>query len=211
LFNVFGLSAKSTDFISNLSRLKNIPRSGWLSHGVSFADVESVAEHSYSTSTLAMFLADLELQNGRQINVERVLRLALLHDLAETLTFDISKSYLEYMGTKGEAVKRQVELAAWNHIVKSLQNAAIRAKYTRLQSEFDAKQTLESQIVHAADRLDILFQVIEYNRKGYSRATLVDLWTSTNRSLMRYRLTSVQKVRRGAVQLYKAVTSESSR
>ena len=86
------------NFVSSLSRIKMIPRSGWISHGISLRDVESVADHSFSTTVLAMWLADLEVSNGRRVNLERVLRLALLHDLPEALTFDISKSYLEYLG-----------------------------------------------------------------------------------------------------------------
>ena len=208
---MFKLRGKSIDFISSVSRLKNIPRSGWLSHGVAFADVESVAEHSYSTSALAMLLADIESRKGRRISIERVLRLALLHDLAEALTFDISKSYLEYLGKRGEAIKHQVERAAWSHIATGLQNASMRVKYTQLQSEFDAERTLESQIVHAADKLDILFQIVQYHRKGYPKATLIDLWTSTNRSLMRVRLSSVREMRRTAVQLYNVTVSQHSK
>ena len=68
----------SLDFVSSLGKLKMIPRSGWISHGISLQDVESVADHSFSTTVLAMLLTDLEVANGRRINIERVLRLALL-------------------------------------------------------------------------------------------------------------------------------------
>ena len=158
-----------------------------------------------------MLLADIEIQNGVRINVERVLRLALLHDLAESLTFDISKSYLEYLGRKGEVIKHEVEQAAWNHIIKKIENATIRTKYAKLQVEYDAEQTLESQIVHAADRLDILYQIVEYHRKGYPRGALADLWESTNRGLMLARLSSVRNVRKAAVRLYNASISGHSR
>ncbi|HYW00739.1 MAG TPA: HD domain-containing protein, partial [Candidatus Acidoferrum sp.] len=69
-------------FLQALSDLKNIPRSGWLSHRISIQDVESVADHSFSTSVLAMVLANFEVKTGRRVNVERVLKMALLHDLA---------------------------------------------------------------------------------------------------------------------------------
>ena len=182
--------------------MKAIPRTGWISHGVRLQDVESVADHTFSTSTLAMLLADLECEEGRRVDVERVLRMALLHDLAEALTFDISKTYLEYLGKNGEAIKRKVEQAAWNHMVKSLRGKSLRMKYARLQCEFDAEETVESQIVHAADKLDILFQAVEYHRKGYPRQILSDLWKSTNRSLSRSKLPSVKNLRKIAVRLW---------
>ena len=190
------------DFVSSLGKLKMIPRSGWISHGVGLHDVESVADHTFSTSVLAMLLADMEARNGRRVDVERVLRMALLHDLAEGLTFDISKSYLEYVGRRGEAIKRQVELLAWKHIVENIRSKSIRTEYAKLQSEFNAQVTFESRIVHAADKLDILFQTIAYLRKGYPKRMLSDLWTSTNHSLARFEMPSVNATRKIAVRLY---------
>jgi putative hydrolase of HD superfamily len=151
-----------------------------------------------------MLLADMEARRGRHVDVERVLRMALLHDLAEALTFDISKSYLEYLGRSGEAIKRKLEKAAWNHIVESISSKSIRMKYEELQSEFNAGATFESQIVHAADKLDILFQVIAYHRKGYPKRILADLWATTNRSLTSATVASVKDLQKTAVLLYKA-------
>jgi len=179
-----------------------IPRSGWISHGINLDEVESVADHSFATSALAMLVADGEVAHGRRINVERVLRLALLHDLAETLTFDISKSYLQYLGDRGEAIKDELEISAWGYIIKSIHDDSIRSKYGALHSEFNAEETLESQIVHAADRLDILFQIIEYRRRGYPKGLLADLWKSTNRKLTATRLPSVRDLQKIALHLY---------
>jgi 5'-deoxynucleotidase YfbR-like HD superfamily hydrolase len=181
-----------------------IPRSGWISHGIQLNDVESVADHTFSTSAMAMLLADMEASKGRHVDVERVLRMALLHDLAEGLTFDISKSYLDYLGNWGETIKREVEQSAWNHIIDGIRSKSIKTKYNQLQSEFNAGRTLESQIVHAADKLDILFQINAYLRKGYARRMFSDLWTSTNRSLARFRIRSVNEAHRIALRLYRA-------
>jgi len=195
------LSDKSVDFISGLGKLKMIPRTGWVSHGIVLQEVESVAEHTFSTSTLAMLLADMEVKDGRHVDVERVLRMALLHDLAEALTFDINKSYLEYLGRRGAAIKRQIEQAAWNHMIGSIRKS-IRTKYEELQSEFNAEETFESQIVHAADKLDILFQAVAYHRKGYPRRMLASLWKSTNRNLAGVKIRSVNDLRKIAFRLY---------
>jgi len=193
----------SLDFVSSLGKLKMIPRSGWISHGISLQEVESVADHSFSTTVLAMLLADLEVANGRRINIERVLRLALLHDLPEALTFDISKSYLEYLGMRGEAIKSELEQAAWKHLIEGIEKGAIRKRYAQLQSEFNAEQTIESMIVHAADRLDLLLQIVEYRRRGYPKAILADLWKSTSQKLRGSKLSSVKKLYKMAARLYK--------
>ena len=192
------------DFVSSLNRAKMIPRSGWISHGISLQDVESVADHSFSTTVLAMLLADLEVANGRRINPERVLRLALLHDLPEALTFDISKSYLEYLGKRGEAIKSELEQAAWKHLIKDVEKGTIRKCYDQLQSEFNAEKTIESMIVHAADRLDLLLQIVDYRRRGYSKAILADLWKSTSRKIRGSKLVSVKKLYKMAARLYQS-------
>ena len=65
-----------------LQRLKRLDRTGWVLRG--FANgTESVAAHSFGVSVIAMLLADELLAQGVVVNVERVLRIALLHDWAE--------------------------------------------------------------------------------------------------------------------------------
>ncbi len=191
------------DFVSGLSRVKMIPRSGWINHGVNLQEVESVADHSFSTTVLAMLLADLEVANGRRVDIERVLRLALIHDLPEALTFDISKSYLNYLGRRGEAIKSDLEQAAWKHLIKGVQKGEIRQRYAQLQAEFNAEETIESWIVHAADRLDILLQIIEYHRRGYPKALLADLWKSSSQMLQGSKLSSVKTLYKMAARGYK--------
>lgn len=176
--------------------MKSIPRSGWITHGVSLQDVESIADHSFSTCSLALLISDLEAQRGEHVNIERVLRLALLHDLSESLTFDISKAYLEYLGPRGAAMKRDLEHSAWKYLVDGLHNPKLHRSYSALQKEFDAEKTFESRIVRAADRLDILLQVIEYRRRGYPEYMLADLWSGTIKRLRSCRIQSALKIQR---------------
>ncbi len=180
--------------------MKTIPRSGWISHGVALQDIESVADHSFSTCALSLLLSDLEVRAGGRVNIERVLRLALLHDMPESLTFDISKEYLQYLGDRGRAIKSELERAAWKHITDGMKEPDLRRNYTRLQKEFNAERTIESRLVHAADRLDILLQVLEYRRRGYPKSLLEDLWAETNSKLRGSRLASARKIQRILVQ-----------
>jgi putative hydrolase of HD superfamily len=179
--------------------MKSIPRTGWISHGVSLNDVESVAEHSFSTSALSLLLADLELSSGSRVDVERVLRMSLLHDMAESLTFDISKAYLSYLGKRGDVIKSELERSAWKHLADGLENEVLARQYTRLQNAFDADETLESKIVHAADGLDLLLQVIDYRRRGYPESLLRELWDATNDKLRKTGLASVKQIHRGII------------
>jgi putative hydrolase of HD superfamily len=180
------------EFLQSLSTMKTIPRNGWISHNVSLQDVESVADHTFSTSVLSMLLADLEAQRGSKIDFEKVLRMAILHDLAESLTFDISKAYLEYMGKKGESIKREIEKSAWEHVAKGIKEPALTRKYASAQNQYNANQTPEARIVHAADSLDILLQVVKYERMGYPPALLSDLWRESVEMVRKATLPSAQ-------------------
>jgi 5'-deoxynucleotidase YfbR-like HD superfamily hydrolase len=174
--------------------MKKIPRSGWISHDVTVNDVESVADHSFSTCALALLLSDLETRRGKPANVERVLRLALFHDLSETLTFDISKEYLEYLGPKGKRVKAELDKAAWKHVAAGLNNPSLSHTYGKLQEEFENERTYESKIVRAADALDILLEIIEYTRRGYPASLFEDMWKQTVKRLRSSPVESVNKL-----------------
>jgi len=181
-------------FLQALSDLKSIPRSGWLSHRISLQDVESVADHSFSVSVLCIVLANFELKKGRRINLERILKMALLHDLAEVLTFDISKSYLEYLGTQGTKVKNEIEKAASSHLSKAMKSFGLSKDYESLCNEYLRHSTIEAKIVHAADSLDILLQVTNLERRGYSEIMIHDLWEKTSATLAKSKLQSAQRV-----------------
>jgi len=70
--------------------LKELPRTGWIMEGATRSDSDSVAAHSYCVA-LASYLTDRELnrvQTFAPIRWERVLAMATLHDLAESVTGD---------------------------------------------------------------------------------------------------------------------------
>jgi len=183
-------------FLQALSDLKCIPRSGWLSHRISLQDVESVADHSFSTSVLSIVLANFEVKMGRRVNVERVLKMALLHDLAEVLTFDISKSYLEYLGARGRKIKNEIEKSACAHLSEAMESFGLSEDYAAVCDEYFKDRTIEAHVVHAADRLDILLQVVNLERRGYPGTMMRDLWQKTNEALANSKLGSVQKIQR---------------
>ena len=188
-------------FLATVNTLKRIPRSGWITHGVSLQDVESVADHTFSTCVISLLLADLEQRRGIRVNAERVLRTATLHDLAEALTFDISRSYLTYLGKRGSAIKNEIETSAWKYLARSIGSPRLSNDYLRLQEQYVSNNTIEAQIVHAADGIDILLQILELRRRGYPAESVKDLWDETAK---RVKETPI----RSAKDLLKLITKE---
>ncbi len=66
------------DFFKNALNLKNISRQGWIDK-LSMEHPESVADHSYSMAIMGMVISDLENYDS-----EKMLKMILLHDLAES-------------------------------------------------------------------------------------------------------------------------------
>jgi putative nucleotidyltransferase with HDIG domain len=91
---------KTLQLLFHTNRLKAIPRVGWQMRGVFHP--ESVAEHTFCVAFLAMILADsLE----EEVDRERLLAIALLHDLGEAFTTDLPEPALRFLprGAKREA------------------------------------------------------------------------------------------------------------
>jgi len=191
----------SVESLSTFIALKWIPRSGWITHGISLPDIESVADHTFSTCAISLLLTDLERKRGVTVNGEQVLRMATLHDLAEALTFDISKSYLSYLGERGNVLKNEIENSAWKFLARRVGPSRLSDSYERVHEEYASNSTIEAQIVHAADSLDILLQILELRRRGYPADLVKGIWKDT-----------VNKVRaipnRSVKQLLKTVTRE---
>ncbi len=191
-------------FLDDVVHLKVVPRSGWISYKISRHDVEPVSSHSYSVAVIALTMSEIMRSNSRGLDVEQVLRMALLHDLSESLTFDISKAYLRYLGTGGSRLKERIERKAVSHILAGLGNERLEREFRAILEEYHASRSLEARIVHCADALDLLLQVIAYEKMGYSKITLDPIWRETKAKLASYRLgladewsTQLGRVRKG--------------
>ena len=175
-------------FFDSVMSLKRVPRSGWITYRISGHDVESVSSHSYSVAVIALVMSEMMRSRNQKVDVERVLKMALLHDLSESLTFDISKAYLRYLGRKGSVLKTRLERKAASRILSDLQNKQLARTFRTAIEAYSSSNTPEARIVHCADALDLLLQVIEYERMGYSKVTLDPIWKETRSKLIKYRL-----------------------
>lgn len=164
------------DLLKAVHNLKRIPRSGWIAHGVVPSQAESVASHTFITSFLTMLLADILKTEKYEINIEKALKMALLHDLTETLTFDISKHFLAQLGEEGEKLKEKLEKEAAKLILSKLSVSGLSAEYQQLLEDLRKEESIEAKIVKGADNLDLLLQILNYENMGYSREAFENLW-----------------------------------
>lgn len=156
--------------VHELSVLKNLPRSGWRIRGLK--DCESVADHCFRMSALAMILSDMLAQTGVKIDTARVMRMALLHEFAESRVGDIPFPAMRHIPHE---VKRTAEQEAIEAMVAGL--GSLGEEYLKLWLEFEEGDSLEGQLVRAADKLEMMIQAAEYEAIGYQ--SLSDFWLNT--------------------------------
>ena len=81
------------DFLRYAERLKHMTRSAWTSTGRE----ESVAEHSWRLSLMCLVLGG----DFPGVNIDRVLRMCIVHDLGEAVHGDIPAPAQAGLGGKG--------------------------------------------------------------------------------------------------------------
>jgi putative hydrolase of HD superfamily len=143
-----------------LQRLKRLERTGWTLRGLPNG-TESVAAHSFGVVVTAMMLADEVKARGLEIDCERVLRMALLHDWAETRVGDMPRTAIGYFGADA---RRNAETLAFADIVNGLSSG--ESEYKALYQDYEQRVSLEARLVKAADVIDLLVEAYALERSG---------------------------------------------
>ena len=147
------------DFFKTAVNLKKVNRQGWVDK-LSIDNPESVADHSYSMAIMGMVFSDLENYDS-----EKILKMILLHDLAESEIGDY---------TPGEITsekKDELENNAFSKISENLPNP-IKSQYQEIWNEYQENRTSEAMIVHQIDKLEMVLQAKSYQKQGYSKEKL---------------------------------------
>ncbi|MHA7733899.1 HD domain-containing protein [Nitrosopumilus sp. S6] len=147
------------NFLRIAANLKNISRQGWIDK-LSIEKPESVADHTFSMAVIGMIISDLE-----KLNSEKILKMILLHDLAESETGDIVPDKMDVNE------KQSLENNAFKKIIQTLPES-LRTKYAEIWKEYQENNSPESQIVHQVDKLEMALQAKIYQSNGHSKEKL---------------------------------------
>ena len=138
-------------------RLKELRRTGWMQRGI--PEPESVASHSFAVTLLAVLLADI-----RGLDPADAARIALIHDLPESVTGDLTPQMKKDLENFDEQ-----ERAAIKELAEKLPEPAasrILNAWTRYQRRADSV----ARLVRDADKLEMGLQALAYVEKGYRDA-----------------------------------------
>ena len=135
---------KQLNFLVEIDKMKSIFRCTVL---IDKSRHENDAEHSWHFAMLALIL---EEYCSEKIDVNKVIKIALVHDLVEIYAGD-TFAYDEV----GKLDKEKREIAAADKLFGSLDDE--QGKYIRsLWDEFEDKKTIEAKFANVCDRLQPL-------------------------------------------------------
>ena len=137
------------DILRVAERLKDTTRHCYTSGGRH----ESVAEHCWRM-TLMAYLVESEFP---QADMNKVIRMCLIHDLGECFVGDIPA----FEKTSAHEAEEEAKLNAW---VDTLPEP-IRSEWSALYGEMNARETLEAKLYKALDNLEA---VIQHNESDIS-------------------------------------------
>lgn len=157
---------KQLDFLLEIDRLKNICRRTYILGDTDMIDGEPVtrpprkendAEHSFHLALFAMILSEY---SNSPVDILRVIKMVLVHDLVE---IDAGDTYC--YDKEGNKSKRTRELAAADRIFGLLPDDQ-RAELRGLWDEFEEAATPESRFANCLDRIQPL--LLNYTKGGIS-------------------------------------------
>lgn len=149
------------DAVRALDPLADLPRTGWVLRGVPAP--ESVAAHSYGVALVTMGLVDAARAEGHDVDGERALRMAVLHDAPEARTGDLPLP--QKSAAVAEAVRELEERAAASILPEA---------WLRDWRGAEERADLEARIVMAADKIHLMIKVLCYEEKR--GANLAEFW-----------------------------------
>ncbi|SHE32104.1 putative hydrolases of HD superfamily [Fodinibius roseus] len=132
------------DFLRDAEQLKNTLRSSYTSTG----RVESVAEHSWRLCLMAMTFE----QAFPEVDMCRVIKIGLVHDLGEAINGDIPAPQQSASTDKSAAERRDLL-----QLLRPL-SESLRSEILELWDEYEQASTPEARTAKALDKLETIIQ-----------------------------------------------------
>ncbi|CAB4440540.1 unnamed protein product [Rhizophagus irregularis] len=140
------------EFFHIVENLKKTKRTGWIQFNIK--NPESISDHMHRMSILALLLNDDDLDKNKCV------KMAVVHDLAEGIVGDISPA--EGI-TKEEKHRREME--AMQHICKELLGNSLQSQEIfSLWQEYENGETMEAKFVKDLDKFEMILQAFEYEK-----------------------------------------------
>jgi putative hydrolases of HD superfamily len=140
--------------------VKHLPRKGWIEHGLGERQVETVGSHSFGTAALAVVL----YKGGylhEDVDFTRLLELALLHDIGESVIGDMTPA-----GAVPARKKAEMESNAVHAVMDGLPGLDALVNDLASLVAGHGEETMDSvpALVKQIDKLDMMIKALLYER-----------------------------------------------
>lgn len=115
-------------------------------------DFANLAEHSLRVVWISLLISKYE---GLQ-NTDKLVKMALVHDVAESRTGDVHYLSRQYVDRYEDKAIQEI-----------FDNTVFEEEFKQLISEYENRLSIEAQIVKDADNLDVDIELKEQSLKGY--------------------------------------------
>ncbi|CDO95644.1 unnamed protein product [Kluyveromyces dobzhanskii CBS 2104] len=157
-------------FLHIVEQLKLQKRTGWVDHDI--IPCESIADHMYRMGVTAMLIKD------PKVDVKRCVRIALVHDIAESLVGDITPFDPV---TKEEKHQRELDTITYlcDEIIKPY-NEAAADEILQDWLAYENIGSLEARYVKDIDKFEMLVQCFEYEKRHGGKKDLIQFYSAVS-------------------------------
>lgn len=168
------------NFFNEIGKLKNMPRRRWVIRDIK--NPESIAGHTFRAAIMAWFLG---AEKNDNFNIEKIIKMALIHDLCDIYTGGITpydsilpkngKKRKELMKTwprftkaqklKISREKHKKEEKGLNKLIKDLPTG-IKKEIKNLWIDYEKGLSKEGRFFNQIDRIESFLQATEYWEKN---------------------------------------------
>ncbi|KAK3687690.1 HD domain-containing protein [Podospora appendiculata] len=149
-----------------LERLKTMKREGWRRFGIQGG--ESISDHMYRMSMMSMFAPPAL---AAKLDMQKCMKMCLIHDMAESIVGDITP-----VDGVAKPEKSRREAATMDYITTGLlgkvDGGIVGTEIRAIWQEYEDSKTLESHYVHDIDKVELLLQMVEYEKRGKGKLDL---------------------------------------
>eukprot|EP00752_Nemacystus_decipiens_P011902 g10553.t2 len=143
--------SNALSFLRVVGKLKELKRTGWVHRGVDRP--ESVSDHMYRMAMCSFLITDPKLDRSR------IMKLAVVHDLAEALAGDIAP-----FQKVSKEEKRRLEEEGLAKICATIGQEPIAREIKQLWYEYEDCTSEEARVVKDLDKMEMIVQADDYEK-----------------------------------------------
>lgn len=156
-------------FVQIIRLLKTQKRTGWVDRKIPEHKAETISDHMYRMSIIAMMVPN------RDINLDKCVKIALIHDIAESLVGDITP-----FGGVPKQEKHRRELATIQYLATIITpyNAQFAKEMVELWLDYEEIRCIEARYVKDIDKYEMIQQAWDYEQEYGAKYDLSEFYKS---------------------------------